>query len=157
LCRRRWVFPWLSRFLCLSFFITLSVQVFIFYSYYRGSRFIHRRSNFVISRSKFHLHSSRPNDFHQIKNISIKMEKFTDNSPSSPQDSAPDYEASSLLNTHYIKQDAQRRRNYVYLTLFNLFIFTLSMLSLICAVMSQKDSSGHSAAKLMDEFGITCK
>ena len=81
------------------------------------------------------------------------MEKFTDTTPESP---SPDYESSSLLPTHYIAQDAQRRRNQVYLTLFNLFIFTLSMLSLICAVMSQKDSSGYSAAKLMDEFGIAC-
>jgi hypothetical protein len=84
------------------------------------------------------------------------MKKFADNSPITPQNPSPDYESSSLLNTHYIKQDAQRRRNYVYLTLFNLFIFTLSMLSLICAVMSQKDSSGYSAAKLMDDFGIAC-
>lgn len=45
----------------------------------------------------------------------------------------------------------------VYLTLFNLFLFTLSMLSLICAVMSQKDSSGNSVAKLMDQFGLFCE
>jgi hypothetical protein len=83
------------------------------------------------------------------------MEKYND-TPSSPNHDDPDFEKSSLLNTHYIKQDAQRRKNYIYLTLFNLFIFTLSMLSLICAVMSQKDSSDHAAAKLMDDFGIVC-
>ncbi|KAF9693206.1 hypothetical protein EKO04_008734 [Ascochyta lentis] len=66
-----------------------------------------------------------------------------------------DYENAAFLNSSYLKEsDTTRRRNYVYLTLFNLFIFTLSMLSLICAVMSQKDSSGHSAAKLMDQFDI---
>lgn len=66
-----------------------------------------------------------------------------------------DYENAAFLNTSYLKDsETARRRNYVYLTLFNLFIFTLSMLSLICAVMSQKDSSGHSAAKLMDQFDI---
>jgi|SRR5690242_15234508 len=66
-----------------------------------------------------------------------------------------DHENAAFLNTSYFKDsESARRRNYVYLTLFNLFIFTLSMLSLICAVMSQKDSSSHSAAKLMDQFDI---
>lgn len=66
-----------------------------------------------------------------------------------------DSENAAFLNTSYLKDsESARRRNYVYLTLFNLFIFTLSMLSLICAVMSQKDSSSHSAAKLMDQFDI---
>lgn len=66
-----------------------------------------------------------------------------------------DYENAAFLNTSYLKDsETTRRRNYVYLTLFNLFIFTLSMLSLICAVMSQKDNSTHSAAKLMDQFDI---
>jgi ABC-type transport system involved in multi-copper enzyme maturation permease subunit len=78
------------------------------------------------------------------------MEKQTLNN-----DSNEDQENAAFLNTSYLKDsETTRRRNYVYLTLFNLFIFTLSMLSLICAVMSQKDSSGHSAAKLMDQFDI---
>ncbi|KAF1945197.1 hypothetical protein EJ02DRAFT_451766 [Clathrospora elynae] len=77
------------------------------------------------------------------------MEKYTDSS--SPQD---DSENAAFLNTQYKKDDARRSRSMIYLTFFNLFIFTLSMLSLICAVMSQKDSSGHSAAKLMDQFDI---
>lgn len=72
------------------------------------------------------------------------MEKYTDS----------DSENTAFLNAHIQKQESQRRRSYVYLTLFNLFLFTLSMLSLICAVMSQKDDSGHSAAKLMDQYGI---
>jgi hypothetical protein len=82
------------------------------------------------------------------------MEKYND--ATSPSQDASDFENASLLNTNYVKQETQRRRNYIYLTLFNLFIFTLSMLSLICAVMSQKDSSSYSAAKLMDQFGIFC-
>ncbi|KAF1912993.1 hypothetical protein BDU57DRAFT_589758 [Ampelomyces quisqualis] len=80
------------------------------------------------------------------------MEKYAD-SPSASRD-ASDYEGAALLTANYMKQESERRRNYVYLTLFNLFIFTLSMLSLICAVMSQKDTSSYSAAKLMDQFGI---
>ncbi|KAL6704915.1 hypothetical protein ACN47E_007460 [Coniothyrium glycines] len=80
------------------------------------------------------------------------MEKYT-SSPSSPSN-PPDYENTAFLTPHYQKQESQQRRNYVYLTLFNLFLFTLSMLSLICAVMSQRDSSGNSAAKLMDQFDI---
>jgi hypothetical protein len=79
------------------------------------------------------------------------MEKYTDST--APQ---PDSEDSSFLPTTYPKPETQRRRSLIYLTLFNLFLFTLSMLSLICAVMSQKDTSGHSAAKLMDEFDIFC-
>ncbi|KAH7385441.1 hypothetical protein DE146DRAFT_205797 [Phaeosphaeria sp. MPI-PUGE-AT-0046c] len=79
------------------------------------------------------------------------MEKYND-SPSRP---SSDFENATLLTTPYIqREESLRRRNYVYLTLFNLFIFTLSMLSLICAVMSQKDTSSSSAAKLMDQFGM---
>lgn len=83
------------------------------------------------------------------------MEKYND-SPSS-QDDSIEFESAALLNTQYLKQETQRRRNYIFLTLFNLFIFTLSMLSLICAVVSQKDSSSYDAAKLMDQFGIFCE
>ncbi|KAF2849478.1 hypothetical protein T440DRAFT_519068 [Plenodomus tracheiphilus IPT5] len=81
------------------------------------------------------------------------MEKYND-SPSSPRPS--ESENIAFLNPSYQAPDLhqQRRRNLIYLTLANLFIFTLSMLSLICAVMSQKDDSGNSAAKLMDHFGI---
>lgn len=84
------------------------------------------------------------------------MEKYID-SPSSPTASTSDYEDSTLLNTHIVKQETQRRQNYILLTLFNLFIFTLSMLSVICAVMTQKDPSQHSAAGLFDNFGLFCK
>jgi hypothetical protein len=81
------------------------------------------------------------------------MEKYNDSS--SPSHDASEFENAALLNTNYMKQEKQRQRNYIYLTLFNLFIFTLSMLSVICAVMSQKDTSSFSAAKLMDQFGLT--
>lgn len=86
--------------------------------------------------------------------LPVKMEKYNDAESISQMS---DSENTSFLNTQYLKEDSQRRRNYVYLTLFNLFIFTLSMLSLICAVMSQKDDSGHSAAKLMDQFDVFCE
>jgi hypothetical protein len=81
------------------------------------------------------------------------MEKYTDTSLPSPST----FESTTLLSTNHIQPETLRRRNYLYLTLANLFIFTLSMISLICAVMSQKDSSGYDAAKLMDQFGIYCE
>ncbi|RMZ70078.1 tat pathway signal sequence [Pyrenophora seminiperda CCB06] len=65
-----------------------------------------------------------------------------------------DSENAAFLNTQYQKEDRQQRRNYMYLMLFNLFLFTLSMLSLICTVMSQKDTAGHSAAALYDQFNL---
>ncbi|OAL47548.1 hypothetical protein IQ07DRAFT_120404 [Pyrenochaeta sp. DS3sAY3a] len=79
------------------------------------------------------------------------MEKYNDSDSSSHE---ADQETSTFLPPQYQPQEHQRRRNMVYLTLFNLFLFTLSMLSLICAVMSQKDSSGNAVAKLMDQFGL---
>ncbi|KAI4621495.1 uncharacterized protein J4E88_011004 [Alternaria novae-zelandiae] len=77
------------------------------------------------------------------------MEKYTDSSSSQG-----DAENTAFITTPYQSDDRQRRRSYIYLTLFNLFLFTVSMLSLLCSVMSQKDYSGHSAAKLMDQFDI---
>ncbi|KAH8723663.1 hypothetical protein GQ44DRAFT_728511 [Phaeosphaeriaceae sp. PMI808] len=81
------------------------------------------------------------------------MEKYND-SKSSQEDTQSDFESSSLLSTHDLKQEARRRQNYVCLTLFNLFLFTLSMMSLICTVISQRSTSAYSAAQLMDGFGI---
>ncbi|KAF2127618.1 hypothetical protein P153DRAFT_343832 [Dothidotthia symphoricarpi CBS 119687] len=77
------------------------------------------------------------------------MEKFNPPSPS-----PSDYEATALLPTPHLLQSAQKRRTMAILTLLNLFVFTISMLSLMCTIMAQKDPSGHSAAKLMDQFGI---
>ena len=65
-------------------------------------------------------------------------------------------EQTSFLNGHYEKE-AKKKRNLLYLTFFNLFLFMLSALTLICAVFSQKSDSIHSTAKLMDQFGIFCK
>jgi hypothetical protein len=146
-----WVVPSFCCFslsFCLPFFNALIVQILSSVLTIAGRTFV-----VIPIHSTFFV----PPKTSSSDKTTVDMEKFTDTSPISPEDPSPDYESSSLLNTHYIKQDAHRRRNYIYLTLFNLFIFTLSMLSLICAVMSQKDSSGNSAAKLMDEFGITCK
>jgi hypothetical protein len=92
--------------------------------------------------------------FRNNRKRNLTMEKYTDST--SPSQDGADFENAALLNTNYMKQETQRRRNYLYVTLFNLFIFTLSMLSMICAVMSQKDTSSYSAAKLMDQFGIFC-
>lgn len=83
------------------------------------------------------------------------MEKYND-SPTSRNEPL-DFESASLLPTPPIHQESLRRRNYTFLTLLNLFIFTLSMLSLLCAVISQRDISSYDAAKLMDQFGIYCE
>ena len=79
------------------------------------------------------------------------MEKYTDSNPVQS-----DSENAAFLNTQYQKEERQQRRSYIYLTLFNLFLFTLSMLSLICTVMSQKDTAGHSTAALYDQFDMFC-
>lgn len=82
--------------------------------------------------------------------------------PTEPQDyhddfsSQGDNEKSAFLNSHYVKETA-RRRGMMYLTFFNLFLFMLSALTLICAVYSQHSKSTYSAAALMDEFGIFCE
>jgi hypothetical protein len=107
------------------------------------------------SRDEHNIHTLIVILYYQVRHISRVMEKYNDST--SPSRDVSDFENASLLNTNYQKQETQRRRNYVWLTLANLFIFTLSMLSLICAVMSQKDTSGYSAAKLMDQFGIFCE
>ncbi|KAI8941717.1 hypothetical protein NX059_002924 [Plenodomus lindquistii] len=81
------------------------------------------------------------------------MEKYNSSSSSSSSESE---NTAFLPPTHQAPDPThhQRRRNLIYLTLLNLFLFTLSALSLLCAVMSQKDFSANSAAKLMDQFGI---
>lgn len=66
-----------------------------------------------------------------------------------------DDEKTAFLNTHFLKEE-KRKRGMLWLTLFNLFIFMMSLMTLVCAVFSQKVTSIHSAAKLMDQFGIFC-
>ncbi|OAG06061.1 uncharacterized protein CC84DRAFT_1187106 [Paraphaeosphaeria sporulosa] len=67
--------------------------------------------------------------------------------------STNDGETTSFLNRDHIKETA-RRKGMTYLLLANLFVFTMSMLTLICAVYSQRSQSTYSAARLMDEFGV---
>lgn len=64
-------------------------------------------------------------------------------------------ETTSFLNTNHIKETT-RRKGMTYILLANLFIFTLSLLTLVCAVYSQRSQSVYSAARLMDEFGVFC-
>lgn len=64
-------------------------------------------------------------------------------------------ETTSFLNGGQIKETA-RRKGMTYLLLANLFIFTMSLLTLVCAVYSQRSQSVYAAARLMDEFGVFC-
>ncbi|EMD62336.1 hypothetical protein COCSADRAFT_172810 [Bipolaris sorokiniana ND90Pr] len=78
------------------------------------------------------------------------MEKYAD---THSQDA--DSENATLISSESLRDEkSQRRQNFVWLTLFNLFIFVISMLSMVCTVMSQRDPSGNTAAQLMDQFGI---
>ncbi|ORY18498.1 hypothetical protein BCR34DRAFT_473215 [Clohesyomyces aquaticus] len=76
--------------------------------------------------------------------------KYTDHDRSSY---TGDYEKTAFLNSHYIKE-AKTRRGMLWLTFLNLFLFTISVLVLICAIFSQRTTSIHSAAKLMENFNI---
>ncbi|KAJ5028235.1 hypothetical protein J3E71DRAFT_379162 [Bipolaris maydis] len=78
------------------------------------------------------------------------MEKYAD---THSQD--VDSESATLIASESLHDEtSQRRQNFVWLTLFNLFIFVISMLSMVCTVMSQRDPSGNTAAQLMDQFGV---
>ncbi|KAF2122313.1 hypothetical protein BDV96DRAFT_640362 [Lophiotrema nucula] len=69
--------------------------------------------------------------------------------------SAGDNEKTSFLHDDSVNQkESWIRRNMVLLTFFNLFLFMISALTLLCAVFSQSTTSIHSAAKLMDDFSI---
>ena len=70
-------------------------------------------------------------------------------------DFAQESETTSFLNKDHIKETA-RRKGMTYLLLGNLFVFTMSLLTLVCAVYSQRSRSTYSAARLMDEFGVFC-
>lgn len=74
------------------------------------------------------------------------MEKRT--LPSSHDDS----ENAAFLNPSHLKDpNPPRRKTHLYLTLFNLFLFTLSLLSLTCTATRR---SPQSAAKLMSQYQI---
>lgn len=83
------------------------------------------------------------------------VEKHSQNDAEYDDFSSQDGETTSFLNRDHIKETA-RRKGMTYLLLANLFIFTMSMLTLICAVYSQKSQSTYAAARLMDEFGVFC-
>ncbi|KAL1607979.1 hypothetical protein SLS60_002918 [Paraconiothyrium brasiliense] len=68
-------------------------------------------------------------------------------------DFSQDGETTSFLNRDQFKETA-KRKGMTYLLLANLFVFTMSLLTLICAVYAQKSQSTYSAARLMDEFGV---
>lgn len=67
--------------------------------------------------------------------------------------SSNDFENVALLNSQYLKDD-KRRTQFLWLTFFNLFLFVVSALTLVCTTMSQRSPSKHATAKLMDEFGL---
>ncbi|KAF9730930.1 hypothetical protein PMIN04_004014 [Paraphaeosphaeria minitans] len=81
------------------------------------------------------------------------VEKQTQDDVEYDDFSSQDGETTSFLNRDLIKETA-RRKGMTYLLLANLFMFTMSMLTLICAIYSQRSQSTYSAARLMDEFGV---
>lgn len=85
------------------------------------------------------------------------MEKYDPTHPDTDDSSSSSaYEDTAFLNSHYVKED-KKRRQMMLLTFFNLFLFVISGMSLTCAVITQRSPSSHSAAKLMDQFGIFCE
>jgi hypothetical protein len=85
------------------------------------------------------------------------MEKYNQSQLDSEDSrSSGEYEKTSFLNRHFIKE-TRGGRGMLWLTLLNLFIFMLSAMTLVCAVFSQRSTSNHSAAQIMDQFGLTCK
>jgi hypothetical protein len=70
--------------------------------------------------------------------------------------SSSDYEKMTFLNKHFVKE-TRGSRGMLWLSLLNLFFFMLSAMTLVCAVFSQRSTSTHSAAQLMNQFGLTCK
>jgi hypothetical protein len=136
--------------------VYLSITISAWSAFIQSRRFVAFALHYLLLQVKHHCPNFLILSFFIVfRSVCGVMEKYND-SPSSKGDST-DFEDAALLNIQYQKQETQRRHNYVYLTLFNLFIFTLSMLSLICAVMSQKNISGYDAAMLMDQFEIFCK
>lgn len=89
-----------------------------------------------------------------MKPNSARMEKQAQND-AEYDDFSQDGETTSFLNSGHIKE-AAKRKGTTYLLLANLFIFTMSLLTLVCAVYSQRSQSTYSAARLMDEFGVFC-
>ncbi|KAF2870738.1 hypothetical protein BDV95DRAFT_496052 [Massariosphaeria phaeospora] len=83
------------------------------------------------------------------------MEKYNNShyDDNSSLDSQIDYEKTSLLNTQYVKE-AKQKRSMMYLTLFNVFLFMLSALTLVSTIFSHPSISTRPAAALMDQFGV---
>lgn len=92
--------------------------------------------------------------FTKMQPNTARMEKQSQNEVDY-DDFKQEDETTSFLNTDHIKETT-RRKGMTYMLLANLFIFTLSLLTLVCAVYSQRSQSVYSAARLMDEFGVYC-
>lgn len=56
--------------------------------------------------------------------------------------SSSDFENTAFLNSQFVK-DEKRRKQLMWLTFGNLFLFTISALTLICAMFSQSSKSTH--------------
>ena len=69
--------------------------------------------------------------------------------------SSNEYENAAFLNSQVLK-DEKKRKQFLWLTFFNMFLFVISALTLVCTTVSQRSPSIHAAAKLMNEFGIFC-
>ena len=68
-----------------------------------------------------------------------------------------DENTSFLANNGESMKETVRRKSVKYLLLANLFVFTMSALTLVCAIYMQHSKATYTTAGLMDEFDLFCK
>ncbi|KAF1992928.1 hypothetical protein P154DRAFT_557963 [Amniculicola lignicola CBS 123094] len=83
------------------------------------------------------------------------MDSKYENAPYNDDESrtSGEYEKAAFLNSQYMRESRQKRQ-MMWLTFINLFVFVVSAMTLVCAIFSQRSTSSHSVAKLMDQFDI---
>ncbi|KAF2650826.1 hypothetical protein K491DRAFT_608121 [Lophiostoma macrostomum CBS 122681] len=81
------------------------------------------------------------------------MEKYGPLRGDDESRSSSEVDRTAILNNQYALQE-KKRKQMIWLTFFNLFLFSISAMALTCAVVSQRSIATHSAAKLMDQFDI---
>jgi hypothetical protein len=84
------------------------------------------------------------------------MEKYNPLASDDESRSSSELDRTAILNNQYAQQE-KKRRQMMWLTFFNIFLFTISAMALTCAVVSQRSPATHSAAKLMNQFEIFCE
>jgi hypothetical protein len=82
------------------------------------------------------------------------MERYEDD-PSS----VADLGEAAFLDSQYVREQTKEADAQAYILqyfLFNIFLFTISALSIVCTVFTQKSPATHSTAALMEEFDPFC-